>query len=172
MVPPGPKGICVMARPLAAVPVIPRSANTPANNPKDLLLRSHWKSGRLGRYISHRCVVQWLRPPADDIPNTVTGFAHRISVGGSTGPSVSLGRIRRSPGFLLWRLNYQIPEQLLNVLVHDERCRAAHDDDHARPVLMRVKHAFIGLAPAVRMDGPGFPLAVLAGIQVSAGGGS
>ena len=36
---------------------------------------------------------------------------------------------------------------------------------------MRVKHAFIGLAPAVRMDSPGFPLAVLAGIQVSAGGG-
>src|SRR5215475_1450715 len=35
MVPPGPKGICVMARPVAAVPVIPRSANTPANNPKD-----------------------------------------------------------------------------------------------------------------------------------------
>src|SRR5207244_11310510 len=96
-------GICVMARPVAAVPVIPRSANTPANNPKDLLLRCHWKSR--GRYIY-------------------------------------------------------------------ERCRAAHDDDHARPVLMPVKHAFIGLAPAVRMDGPGFPLAVLAGIQVSAGGRS
>ena len=146
MVPPGPKGICVMARPVVAVPVIPRSANTPANNPKDLLLRSHWKSGRLGRYISHRCVVQWLRPPADDIPNTVTGFAHRISVGGSTGPSVSLGRIRRSPGFLLWRLNHQIPERLLNVLVHVRSVRRnEHDVSIADTVRLAASDELVAL---------------------------
>src|SRR5262249_44283121 len=51
MVPPGPKGICVMARPVAAVPVIPRSANTPANNPGCL---RHRESSYVAAIFSRR----------------------------------------------------------------------------------------------------------------------